>query len=670
MKKLPSFRFAIEVLLVTNIWIFFYNTLLSLLNSRFPPKISETFYITGAAPEPFEIPLYLGLTFLFVILIFLLYRWIFKTPSQAVNTRVSYLSFSYILEAAVFLLLLSIFIVNIGAYPLRGDPDPYPPRTDTSFYQIGFVLYVVTVAFLTAQLTIIKRMIDRLGHYANLIMAFLVIAVIALLIFEPNFPISGMDYSFFSGPIWEVAHGRTIITEIPSQYGILPILFFVLLSKLHLFRLSYLPYFFWTLFVVEYYLLFYLMSKVGRSILFALIALFSIISINYYSIAHIPLYTPQAGPLRWLPMFFTLFLFFRRKKIDAKPMIFLIALSSYWILDTGIYLIMAYLLTLFILTISQTIEIKKAARAVIWLFIYLVVVLLVLDGIHLFFGYKYLNIFLAFSKIQQYSRAGFNMTRIFPKTYFWFLLLFYFASLVYFFKKSKHDFFDQLLLFAANLSFFGGIYFIGRSHPHTLFWIAPLMLFNFFLLVILMNAQLGSEKIKLFMCVVLFLLFIVFPIYNRKEVMMEKVIASYKRIVTGNILQTELDAYLKKKYSFEKELINKYLKDDKVAILHPDDTYLLYMTNKQNLLLTNPQTSIVSRDDLMFALQEVYRVCPQKIAVDCRFVGKCSENWTFAGITNFIQPYLLDALQKNCHTIYKPTVCTNQLCIAESINNR
>src|SRR3989344_2064354 len=215
MKKLPSFRFAIEVLLVTNIWIFFYNTLLSLLNSRFPPKISETFYITGAAPEPFEIPLYLGLTFLFVILIFLLYRWIFKTPSQAVNTRVSYLSFSYIFEAAVFLLLLSIFIVNIGAYPLRGDPDPYPPRTDTSFYQIGFVLYVVTVAFLTAQLTIIKRMIDRLGHYANLIMAFLVIAVIALLIFEPNFPISGMDYSFFSGPICEVAHGRTIITEIP-----------------------------------------------------------------------------------------------------------------------------------------------------------------------------------------------------------------------------------------------------------------------------------------------------------------------------------------------------------------------------------------------------------------------------------------------------------------------
>lgn len=670
MKRLPSFRFAIEVLLVTNIWIFFYNSLLSFLNSRFPPKISEIFYITGAAPEPFEIPLYLGLTFLFVILIFLLHRWIFKAPPQAAKTRASDLSFSYILEAVVFLLLFSIFIINIGEYPLRGNPDPYLPRTNTSFYQVSFVLYVVTVAFLTAQLTIIKRMIDKLGHYAYLITAFLVVIIIALFIFEPNFPISGMDYSFFSGPIWEVTHGRTIITETPSQYGILPILFFVFLSKLHLFRITYLPYFFWTLFVFEYFLLFYLIYKIGRSYLLALIALFSIVTINYFSIAHIPLFTPQAGPLRWLPMFFTLFLFFRQKKIDAKPMIFFIALSSYWILDTGLYLIMAYLLTLFILTISQTIEIKKAAKAVFWLFIYVIVILLVLDGVHLFFGYKYLNIFLAFSKIQQYSRSGFNMIRIFPKTYFWFLLLFYFASLIYFFKKREHDFFDQLVLFAANLSFFGGVYFVGRSHPHTLFWIAPLALFNFFLLVIHINAQLESEKIKLFISLVLFLLFIVFPIYNRKEVMLEKAIAGYKRIATGNILFTELDPYLKKKYSLEKDLIDKHLKDDKVAIIHADDTYLLYMTNKQNLLLTNPQTSIVSPDDLMFALQDVYRVCPQKIAVDCRFVGKCSENWTFSGITNFIQPYLLDALQKKCNTTYKPTICTNQLCIAEGTNNR
>jgi len=112
------------------------------------------------------------------------------------------------------------------------------------------------------------------------------------------------------------------------------------------------------------------------------------------------------------------------------------------------------------------------------------------------------------------------------------------------------------------------------------------------------------------------------------------------------------------------------LKDDKVAILHSDDTYLLYMTNKQNLLLTNPQTAIVSRDDLLFALQDVYSACPQKIAVDCRFVGKCTENWTFSGITNFIQPYLLTAVEEKCHTLYQPTICTNQLCIAEGTNNR
>ena len=365
-------------------------------------------------------------------------------------------------------------------------------------------------------------------------------------------------------------------------------------------------------------------------------------------------------------MFFTLFLFFRYKKIDAKPMIFFIALSSYWILDTGLYLIMAYFLTLFFLVISKTVEIKKAVKAGVWLFVYLIVILLVLNIVHLFFGYKNLNLLLAFSKIQQYSRSGFNMIRIFPKTYFWFLSLFYFASLIYFFKKNKHDFFDQLVLFAANLSFFGGVYFVGRSHPHTLFWIAPLALFNFFLLAIPKYTQSRSDKNKLFLSIVLFLIFIVFPIYNRKEVLMEKVIASYKRIATGSMFYTELDPYLKKKYGQEKKLIEEELSGPRIVILHADDTYLLYLTGKQSLILANPQYWIIMKEDIDFALQEANRECPRKIAIDCRFVGKCSENWLFTGVTQLVQPYILDELQNKCHTVYEPTVCTNQLCIAEA----
>lgn len=687
--------YIIAVFLAADFWVFLYTRLLSLLNKLYPAKLTETFYIPGAYPESFEIPLYLGLTFAFVFILYFI--CIIDNNGNLLKTHIS-----ASIKLAVILILVYIFITNLGFYPLKGDADPYPPRADSSFYTLSFVIYVSVIAFVTLQLAILQRFFKSLGKIGPLISFGLVITIIAVFLFEPHFPISGMDYSFFSGPIWEVSQGRTILTDTPSQYGVLPILFFALLSKLNLFRISYLPYFFWTLFLVEYALFFYLIYNIGRSFFLALVGLFSLITINYFSISHIPLFTPQTGPLRWLPLFFSLFLLFKLKKVDAKILIFIVALSVYWILDTGLYLIMAYLMTLFVMTISKMIQFIRVIKAVIRLGVYLGLILLFLDGAHLLFGYKSVNMVPAFAKIQQYSRAGFNMIVMPDKSYFWLVILVYFASIIYIFRNEKQkldtgrsrldlearslklddqtsnlqlhnpasSFQHQisLLLFSANLSLFGGIYFLGRSHPHALFWIAPLTLVNFFLLInmISKNQGISSSRAKIFLGIFYFIVLIAFPIYNRKEVMMERIIQSYKRILEGKPLQASLDSYLNKKYSAEKKLIEKNLLDKKVAILHSDETYFLYMTNKQNLLLTNPQTSINSKADLTFALHEINQVCPEKIAIDCRLVGKCSENWTFAGMNYLIQPYLLAAIEKSCRVKYEPVECTSQLCIAKA----
>lgn len=326
---------------------------------------------------------------------------------------------------------------------------------------------------------------------------------------------------------------------------------------------------------------------------------------------------------------------------------------------------LAYFLTLFLLLIKKIVGIKRVLISGIWLFIYLFLILMFIQIFHLLLGYQLVDIVFAFGKIQQYARAGFNMIIMPKSSYFWFLILVYFASIVYFSRRQKLQFLDQLLLFAANLSLFGGLYFVGRSHLHTLFWISPIVLFNLFLLIGLAYSNKNS-KIPSFILVGLFLLTFVYPAYARKEMYAELLRMRYDRLIKGDIFGTELDSYLAMKYGEEKKLIEVELPEKKVAILHADDTYLLYMTGKQSSILANPQTWINSKKDLEFALKEVYGTCPRKIAIDCRFVGKCNENWVFTAITNFIQPVILEKIEKECRLKYKPTLCTEQLCIAEA----
>src|SRR3990167_5444206 len=106
-------RLANQALLLTNLFVFTYKILLKLLNSWFPPVVNLNFLWKELfAPEPFEIPLYLLLSFIFVFIIFLIFRWrIIKNQLLTSN----------FLGWIVFLFLFLIFLLNIGGYPLKND---------------------------------------------------------------------------------------------------------------------------------------------------------------------------------------------------------------------------------------------------------------------------------------------------------------------------------------------------------------------------------------------------------------------------------------------------------------------------------------------------------------------------------------------------------------------
>ena len=112
-------------------------------------------------------------------------------------------------------------------------------------------------------------------------------------------------------------------------------------------------------------------------------------------------------------------------------------------------------------------------------------------------------------------------------------------------------------------------------------------------------------------------------------------------------------------------LIKNNLKTKEVVILSVDDSYLFLKIGKKNLLDANPVMGIDLPEDLDFAVKNVVKKCPQKIAVDCSYVGKCKSYTPFIGV-NFDINLILTRIETGCRLKYQPTVCTEKLCIAEN----
>src|SRR3989344_4490574 len=413
-----------QTLLLTNLFVFTYKIGLKLLNRLFPPTINLDFYVKELfAPEPFEIPLYLIFSIIFVIIIFVLrFMSFWQVPTLRRDA-------SRISTWIIFLVLLLLFFVNIGGYPLKNDIQFIENPVDLKTSVLILSAYLITVSA-------IIFLAYRLRH--RLILLFgLILIVIALFTFEPGFPSSAHDTSFFLGPIFEIVKAKTIFTSTSSQYGFISILILAFLTKVNLFNHSYLPLLTWFLYIIQYFLCFYIIYKASRSIVFSLIGLFSILTINYFSLYPLPNTLPQIGPLRWLPLILSLFLIQRFKTITNGKLILILSLLSLWNVEAGVALLLSYASTLLLLTITGYIKKKKLILSFILLFTDILISLTLLNFIHLVSGRQTIDFIAAFTRLREFAVAGVAMIPLPWRTHFWFVLLVYFATIIYVFRNSK-----------------------------------------------------------------------------------------------------------------------------------------------------------------------------------------------------------------------------------------
>lgn len=656
-KKLPFEKivsFLIEVFLFSNFWILIYTTIIPALRLIFPIKPNDSFLVSGVLPEPFEIPLYLLLTPFLIFLIYFLHR----------NIKKVVVSFHPIIKF-IFLVILTIFFIkHLGPYPLS-DEMLYSLNTHVFNPILVSILYLATLLVVAVELLIFDHILKKL-NYKNIIIYAFIVFFIAVFTFPPRFHISGVDYSYFYGPLWEIAHGKTIYAGVTSQYGFLSILFLGFLQKINILSLSYLPVLIWLLLVIQYFLCFYLIRKQSKSVIFGLIGLFAILTINFLTVRVIPTDYPQSGAMRWLPLITSLFIFYQKGKITSTLLILFIAFSSLWIIDSGIELVFAYGFTLLLFYLNKYLNFKKLLRSVTKLILYVIIIFICVEFIHFLLGYSLINPITIFTKLHEYASAGFCMLPMEQQTYFWIGIFIYFASIIFFFRKKKSEKESSAIVFSANLMLFASLYYIGRSSPAELYTISIFILLNLFLLLGYFYSGLEQKKAKIIMIFLLSLVFILFPVINRKEVIASSIQEKLKRVSQGNIFHPELDEILNKYYGKEKKMIIKYLPDQEIVIISGDDTYLFYLTKKNSLLKDNSLVNIITKYDLEYSLSNVVKICPKKIAGECGLFKNCPATELFSKASSPLQPIILNEIQNRCGIKYKPIICSDKLCIAES----
>jgi len=540
--------FANQALFLTNLFVFTYKILLKLLNRWSPPVENPDFFSRELfAPEPFEIPLYLILSIIFVIII--------------LSKSLDFLTLRTSPKRGIFFLaLLLSFYLNIGSYPMKNNVQFIENLVDPTTSVFILAVYLTTITIIIAAAYWLRR--------RWIFLLSLILIVIALFTFEPGFPSSAHDTSFFLGPIFEIAHGKTIFSETSSQYGFLSILVLALLTRLHLFNPFYLPFLTWILYILQYFLAFYIIYKASRSLVFALIGLFSILTISYFSLFHLPNTFPQIGPMRWLPLIISLFLVQSNKNITNFKLIFLLSLLSLWNVEAGIALFLSYSFTLFLLATVKIVSRKNMIKSIIFLAVDMLTIFIILNVIHLVSGKQMINFVAAFTRLREFAIAGIAMIPMPWRTHFWLVLLIYFASIIYFFRQKKIElggeigrvpvsaqrFFQpvagrehlregksrqnltQLLLFSANLSLFASVYYVGRSHAHNLFHISLFFLLNTFIFIGLTKNEfikIKHNKYSYFIFYILFFIFfIVYPAFNRKQALASMIKTKFDRLKT------------------------------------------------------------------------------------------------------------------------------------------
>ena len=314
------------IYIISSISIFFLIALLNFKVKEIPQKIFVYTLIIGYILLTAQI-----IYFVFFInllnynYLFLLFISLVPVIFQRKN-RVENLLCTLLIEATIIYSISGYFTLDVNSFSS---------------------LNIFLICCATLLISYIYNFIIKNNSKKNIATIFSFIIVFIVSTYSVNKDIEYHHYSFYIGPTYELGQGKSILTDVPSQYGYLSIKF--LHSILHPFGISYENFHFLNqlLFSIYFLISFFIIKKITKNnflaVLFSVIAIFFQTQFSLDSKA----LAPSTGPLRFgLSIIILFLLLYLPKKISLSISSIISAISLFWSIETAIYVVPAYLFCL------------------------------------------------------------------------------------------------------------------------------------------------------------------------------------------------------------------------------------------------------------------------------------------------------------------------------------
>lgn len=543
-----------------------------------------------------------------------------------------------------FLSLILMELIYLGIFITKGY---YNPEFITALHITGLftgeyfkLIEYIKICIFLMLLYCLFIFTKRNARKAGLIfycLALFLITVLSLNIGNLNF----YDYSYYAGPVNDLLHGKFLLHNNISQYGFFSIIFLSLpfyFLDLNLTNLTILNL---IVIILSYLAILAICISIYKDKYFALFVLIVIIFANH--ITGGMGYYVQTNALRfgmWVLISLSVINEIKMQntkyyKISEMLTLTLISFSFFWILDNGVYIILAYLFYRVFNSldnISKTINTLKSVLLKIAISILIIFLLIQIFYISVLNVYPNWNFFVSHSV---YYLSTFGLMPFPNSSWPWFFIIIYILGLCLLFtykkfkRKEINTLQSQLFTFILFYGIFQFTYFMGRSHINNLHHIsAPFIIGLFYLiLIVIQSIKHNPDKlIKLQVGIILSLGFAL-PFYflfmsgirgvdpSRIIHIQELVrkIRKYEEIHLNEILGEDT---IKRLNDNSDSGYSQYLKTNGVTLLSIFDTWYLIKLDMVNNIQSNNLLHYIDEGELKWLAGSVVRQGDKYIFLD------------------------------------------------------
>lgn len=445
---------------------------------------------------------------------------------------------------------------------------------------------------------------------------FLVVPVLALLVFHPNFPVEPHHASYFMGPVNDQLHGKPLFYATSSLYGIVSHYFL-----LAVFGLGILPFTYPALIALMMAAFFSFLAGLYvvlrhwlRSPTYAAAATLAVYSILYLfntsptrSVYNFPAMTPWRF-LLVIPVFALLVRFARTGKSIARHVaVALASLAVFWNLETGLAISAA---TFFALLAGGTGKnIARAAKLMAQFCLWGGVFFSLINGVN-FLVYGKLPLWVAyFKEIGEFAR-GVAMTPLPAIGLFLVLVLASLAVILTQIFRAPGAPLDLPLLFFALYGAFGMLHYVGESTWQNLF----IAVWPFAVLAAAVADRQASPKSGTAHPLAVSAIWAAgffFSAFMLVKLPVEFAHRDYRTIAASFGNPRPLDAMLIR----DAEILRRDFRAVRIPLLHINDTRLLHFAGKTNWFAIYYSFPLYSKPQVAQLAEEVTRLRPPYVLV-------------------------------------------------------